>query len=170
MNVYTIQTLKKALDKIDPLDREGLLFCIGTSFISKVIDVKTREEDDDIVPTHVAMIKGSFLYESTSASEKINNKKIPAGVRRYLLTDFYKLEKKKDTEYVFIPTPLWVTELEKHIHRPYGKDIILDYLLKDGSNGDSKGLICSQYANLVTRLIDKDCVSPVELYRIAKEL
>lgn len=170
MNVYTIQALKKALDKIDPLDREGLLFCIGTSFISKVIDVKTREEDDDIVPTHVAMIKGSFLYESTSASEKINNKKIPAGVRRYLLTDFYKLEKKKDTEYVFIPTPLWVTELEKHIHRPYGKDIILDYLLKDGSNGDSKGLICSQYANLVTRLIDKDCVSPVELYRIAKEL
>lgn len=170
MNVYTIQTLKKALDKIDPLDREGLLFCIGTSFISKVIDVKTREEDDDIVPTHVAMIKGSFLYESTSASEKINNKKIPAGVRRYLLTDFYKLEKKKGTEYVFIPTPLWVTELEKHIHRPYGKDIILDYLLKDGSNGDSKGLICSQYANLVTRLIDKDCVSPVELYRIAKEL
>lgn len=170
MIVHTIGSLKETLNKIYPLDREGLLFCIGTSFISKVIAAKTREKGDDIVPSHVAIVKGSFLYESTSTPEKIGNKKIPAGVRRYLLTDFYKIEKRKDTLYVFVPITLDIKELEKHIHRPYGKDIILDYLLKDGSDGDSKGLICSQYANLVTKLIDKECVNPVELYRKVLEL
>lgn len=170
MQPINIQDLKKELNKINPIDRQGILFCIGTSFISKVIAAKTRQQNDDIVPTHVAIIKGSFLYESTSSAEKVGYKKIPAGVRRYLLTDFYKIEKNKDTTYLFYKVDLNMSELEKYIHRPYGKDIILDYLLKDGSDGDSRGLICSQYANLVTNLIDAECVNPVELYRKVKEI
>lgn len=167
MEELTLRQLKTELNKLRLVDREGLIFCIGTSFISRLIQVKTRENSKEIVPSHIAMVKGKFLYESTSAEEKVGYKTIPAGVRRYLLDDFFKAEKTKNTTYYFFPTLLDDDELEKYIHLPYGKDIILDYLLKDGSDGSSKGLICSQYANKVAKMISKECVNPAELMREA---
>lgn len=144
----------------------GLLFCFGTSFISRVIQAKTKEYDDELVPSHVAMIvDGKFLYESTSAPEKVGNKNIPAGVRRYLFKDFLKLEKTKSTKYYFYPIEIKMSKAEQYIHLPYGKDIIIDFLLKDGSDGDSKGLICSQYANLCTEVLNEACPSPAVLFR-----
>lgn len=161
--LLNLDTLKALICKGDT----GLLFCFGSSFISRVIQSKTKEYDEELVPSHVAMIvDGELLYESTSASEKLGNKKIPAGVRRYLLKDFFKLEKTKDTKYYFYPCDLYHSQLEKHIHLPYGKDIIVDFLLKDGSEGDSKGLICSQYANLCSEILeDEPCPSPAVLFR-----
>lgn len=167
MELLNLNELKAIINKND----SGILFCIGDSFISKVIQSKTRLNKTEIVPSHVALIiDGTFLYESTSAEAKLGNKTIPAGVRRYLLKDFYRLEKNKNTTYAFYPCDIDRTELEKYIHYPYGKDIILDFLLKDGSNGVSKGLICSQYGNRVTHLMDIDCPSPAVLYREAIRL
>lgn len=167
MDILTITDLKKLINKKDT----GILFCIGKSFISKIIQAKTRRNIDEIVPSHVALIvDGTFLYESTSQDEKLGNKRIPAGVRRYLLKDFYRIEKNKDTEYLFFPCEINRKELEKYVHYPYGKDIILDFVLKDGSNGESRGLICSQYANKVTSIIDMPCPSPADMFRKAKAM
>lgn len=167
MDALTIAELKRLINKKDT----GILFCIGKSFISKIIQAKTRHNIDEIVPSHVALIvDGTFLYESTSQDEKLGNKRIPAGVRRYLLKDFYRIEKDKDTEYLFFPCEINRRELEKYVHYPYGKDIILDFVLKDGSNGESKGLICSQYANKVTGIIDMPCPSPADLFRKVKTI
>lgn len=167
MDILTIMDLKKLINKKD----NGILFCIGKSFISKIIQAKTRRDINEIVPSHVALIiGGTFIYESTSQENKLGNKTIPAGVRRYLLKDFYRLEKKKETEYLFFPCDINERELEKYIHYPYGKDIILDFVLKDGSNGESRGLICSQYANKVTNVIDMPCPSPADMYRKVKNM
>lgn len=150
-------------------DNNGLiLFCFGTSFISRLIMVMTRENEEETVPSHVAIIYKNFIYESTNSSEKVGNKKIPSGVRRWLLKDFLMAEKKKDTSYELYPVTINEKELEKNIHLPYGVDTIVDYALKDGSDGVSKGLICSQYGNKVTGLIQKDCVTPAEMYRFVK--
>lgn len=148
----------------------GLLFCFGSSFISRVIQAKTKEYDEELVPSHVAMIvDGQFLYESTSAPERLGYKRIPSGVRRYLLKDFFKLEKNKNTKYYFYPCDLLNSQLEKYLFYPYGKDTIVDFLLKDGSDGDSKGLICSQYANICSEiLVDEPCPSPAVLFRRIK--
>ena len=167
MDLLDINELKTIINKNDT----GILFCIGNSFISKGIQAKTRIKENEIVPSHVALIiDGQFLYESTSSPASLGNKNIPAGVRRYLLKDFYRLEKDKGTQYVFYPHEVNRTELEKYIHYPYGKDIIVDFLLKDGSNGVSKGLICSQYGNKVTGLMDVDCPSPADMFRYVKTL
>lgn len=161
-DLLTLEELKKGLKQY----KQGLIFCFGSSFISRVIQSKTRLYKDEAVPSHVAMIiDGKFLYESTNQSEQVGNKTIPAGVRRYLLEDFFKSEKKKLTKYYFYPIDLLTSEAEKYIHLPYGKDIILDFLLKDGSDGDSKGLICSQYANLCSQVTDEPCPSPAVLLR-----
>ena len=40
----------------------------------------------------------------------------------------------------------------------------------NGSNGKSKGLICSQYANKVTGIIDMPCPSPADLFRKVKTI
>ena len=148
----------------------GLLFCFGSSFISRVIQAKTKEYDEELVPSHVAMIvDGRFLYESTSAPERLGYKRIPSGVRRYLLKDFFRLERGKNTEYYFYPCNLLSSQLEKYLFYPYGKDIIIDFLLKDGSEGDSKGLICSQYANICSEILeDEPCPSPAVLFRKIK--
>ena len=157
-----IKELKTLINKRDT----GILFCVGTSFISKLIQFKTRTSKTEIVPSHVAIIKdGTYLYESTSQLATLGRKTIPSGVRRYLLSDFYKLEKDKSTLYYFHPCELDEKRLEKYIHYPYGVDTIVDFALKDGSDGISKGLICSQYGNLVTRLMDKECPSPADLFR-----
>lgn len=162
MELMNIKELKTLINKGDT----GLLFCIGTSLISKIIQAKTRLYPDEIVPSHVAIIKdGIFLYESTSQQAKLGNKTIPSGVRRYLLKDFYRLEKGKSTLYSFYPCEIDEKELEKYIHYPYGKDTIVDFLLRDGSDGVSKGLICSQYGNKVSHLMDMDCPSPAVLFR-----
>lgn len=160
-----LSELKRVVGK----DYTGLLFCFGTSFISQIIMAKTRKYDGEIVPSHVAMIvDGKYLYESTSATENVGNKTIPAGVRRYLLSDFYKAEKKKDTKYLLYDISLPIDELEKYIHLPYGKDIILEIALRDGSDGVSKGLICSQYANLVSKLMPSvKCPTPAQMFRQA---
>lgn len=147
-------------------DYQGILFCFGTSFISQIIMAKTRQYNDELVPSHVAMIYNGYVYESTSSTESVGNKTIPAGVRRYLLTDFYKAEKKRNTKYFLYDIKLPIEELEKYIHLPYGKDIILEIALRDGSNGVSKGLICSQYANLVAGILDSvRCPTPAQLFR-----
>lgn len=148
----------------------GILFCFGDSFISKVIQLKTRKTKDEIVPSHVAMIYDNILYESTSAPEKVGVKRIPSGVRRYLLKDFYRLELGKSTKYLFFDYALSLKLLDKYVHLPYGKDTIVDFLIKDESVGDSKGLICSQYANIVTHLLTQPCPTPADLYRKVSEL
>lgn len=170
MDVLNIKDLKKKLNN----SSQGILFCIGTSLISRIIEAKTREYDDEIVPSHVAIVYKGFVYESTSAAEKVGNKKIPSGVRRYLLSDFFKAEKGKQTMYVYMKAHTMyntdINEMEKHIHRPYGIDNIVDFLLKDKSDGDSKGLICSQYANLVFKILPEEpCPSPAQLFRKCME-
>ena len=160
--LLTLDMLKAIITKGDT----GLLFCFGASFISRVIQAKTKEYDEEVVPSHVAMISnGEFLFESTSAAEKLGNKRIPAGVRRYLLKDFYKLEKTKETKYYFYPCKLDANQMEKYLFYPYGKDIIVDFLLKDGSEGDSRGLIWSQYGNLCSKILEEPCPSPAALFR-----
>lgn len=165
---YDLYKLKEKLQ--DCKIRRGILFCFGDSFISKVIQLKTRKSRNEIVPSHVAMIYDNVLYESTSAPEQVGNKRIPSGVRRYLLKDFYKLEQYKNTKYLFFDCDLSLKLLDKYIHLPYGKDTIVDFLVKDASTGDSKGLICSQYTNAVTKLLDKQCPTPADLYRKVLEL
>lgn len=166
MDILILDDLKKLINKSDT----GILFCFGNSFTSKMIQAKTRVNDKEIVPSHVALIiNGTFLYESTSREVTLGSKTIPAGVRRYLLKDFFRLEKDKGTKYVFYPHDIDMRELEKHIHKPYGKDLIVDFLFKDGSDGVSRGLICSQYGNLVTKLIpDNPCPSPADMFRAMK--
>ena len=144
---------------------EGLIFCFGKSIISRLIQAKTRLDLTELVPSHVAMYKGYYIYESTTDRVKIGHKTIPAGVRRWQLDDYVKSEKRKDTDYNIVPVHLDLDNLEGYIHYPYGIDSILDYILKDGSDGESDGLICSQYANLCCKAIDAPCVTPAELAR-----
>lgn len=168
---YTLQQLEERFKSYkNQKEISGILFCFGESFISRVIQIKTRNSKEEVVPSHVAMVYKGHLYESTSAPEKVGNKRIPSGVRRYLLKDFLKMEQGKKTRYMFYEIDLPIKLLDKYIHLPYGKDTIVDFLIKDESTGDSKGLICSQYANLVTKLLDKPCPNPAELYRKVLEL
>ena len=160
--LLTIKELKQLITKHDT----GLLFCFGTSLISRIIQAKTKLNNKEVVPSHVAIIyQGKFLYESTSQAQEYKNKTIPAGVRRYLLTDFYNIEKDKGTKYYFFPCDIYEHELEYYVHYPYGKDLILDFLLTNGSDGVSDGLICSQYANKCSELMEMKCPSPAVLYR-----
>ena len=159
----------KEFFQCNSLNFEGLIFCFGTSFVSKLIQLKTRKYKSEKVPSHVAMYYKGFIYESTTEKVEVNNKRIPAGVRRWLCTDYLKSEAEKETSYVLFDTKLNTLALEKFVHYPYGKDTILDYLLKDGSDGESSGLICSQYANYCAKRIPAPCVTPAELYRAAKK-
>lgn len=173
--MYNLEELKKQVKSYKKFlnsqeDKGLILYCFGASFISKLIRMMTAESDEEMVPSHVALIYNGFIYESTSNSIKLGNKKIPKGVRRWQLADFYKAEKGKDTTYDIAIVEIDEKILEKYIHYPYGVDTIVDYALKDGSDGDSKGLICSQYANYVIKAIDKNCCTPAELYRIKWKL
>lgn len=164
MEMLNIKNLRKIQGKT------GLLFCFGTSFVSKIIQAKTRADTSEIVPSHVAVIAGNFIYESTSQSSNLGYKKIPKGVRRYLFKDFLRLERKKDTMYYFYECKIDMEVAEKYIHYPYGKDIIVDILFTDSSEGDSRGLICSQYGNLCANIMDIPVPTPAELYRQVMEL
>lgn len=166
-DLLTLEQLKRIVNNEDV----GLLFCFGTSFISQVIQAKTRLYTGEVVPSHVAIIHKGFIYESTTEEVKVNKKTIPSGVRRWLLKDFYKSEARKDTLYYFsTAVDISLEALENNIHRPYGRDTIVDYLLTDKSKGKSNGLICSQYANMVSGVILKNCVTPAELYRATKKI
>ena len=148
--------------------KTALLFCFGTSVISKIIQAKTRIDDDELVPSHVAMIIDNHIYESTTDAVRIDHKNIKSGVRRWMIDDYIKSEYKKQTNYaVYNMEDLINKEIaDSYIHLPYGKDTILDFLLKDGSEGESHGLICSQFANLVVQLLpEKKCPTPADLYR-----
>ena len=106
--LLTIKELKQLITKNDT----GLLFCFGTSLISRIIQAKTKLNNKEVVPSHVAIIyQGRFLYESTSQPQEYKNKTIPAGVRRYLLTDFYNIEKDKGTKYFFFPCDIYESTL-----------------------------------------------------------
>lgn len=159
----------KELEEWMEAAHSGVLFCFGTSLISKIIQAKTRLTDTEIVPSHVAMFYGDVIYESTTDIVKVGHKTIGAGVRRWLLSDYIKSEYKKQTSYVVYELPYFDRQkADEYVHLPYGKDTILDFLLKDGSDGDSHGLICSQYANLITEILPKKkCPTPAELYRQA---
>lgn len=164
-NVLELMTLAELKRK--KLDvNNGILFCFGSSLISQIIRAKTREYAGELVPSHVALVYNGYIYESTTEEIRVHKKNIPAGVRRWQIKDYYASEARKDTLYFFSDkVDIDVLELEDNVHRPYGKDTIIEYLLVDDAKGSSNGLICSQYANLCTKLIDKPCVTPAELYR-----
>lgn len=173
---YTLNTLTRKVYKDLPTNSYAMLFCFGDSLVSRLIMAKTRLEAGEIVPSHTAIaVRGNdgiiFIYESTSFGQKIHGKCIPAGVRRYLFSDFKILEKDKSTTYYLATDKTTTTidssyELERWVGYPYGIDSIIDFALKDDSDGESNGLICSQYANKVFRLMRDECPSPAELWRI----
>lgn len=157
-------TAKDLQDTIE--GKVGILFCFGKSFISKIIQAKTRIYSDEKVPSHVAVVYKKYIYESTTEVVKVNRKTVPAGVRRWQLHDYYKSEKRKETEYAFFEIEnINKDNLEFYVHYPYGKDTIIDYLLTDGSDGVSSGLICSQYANKVFKISPHEAPTPADLYR-----
>lgn len=150
----------------------GLLFCFGNSLVSKIIQAKTRIRDGEVVPSHVAMVYRTFIFESTTDSVHVNHKNIKSGVRMWLVSDYLKSEIGNNTKYYFYPTNKFDKDMMlKCLHLPYGKDSIVDFLIKDSSEGDrTHGLICSQYANKCTKLSKQRCPSPADLFRIVKDL
>ncbi len=163
MNIYELEDYNE--DYMDS-NSMGLLFCFGTSFISKLIMAKTRLYNNEIIPSHVALITKDLIYESTTSVEEVDNKTIRQGVRRWQMKDFIKVEKDKLTKYVYVPHKFSIQKADSLVHLPYGKDTILDFLLKDGSDGDSKGLICSQFANIcILNHHYKSCPTPADLFR-----
>lgn len=157
----------KELDEVLNERYSGIIFCFGTSLISRVIQAKTKIYEDELVPSHVALYYGDNIYESTTSEATVGYKRIKQGVRRWLIKDFIKAEYRKQTKYVVFEVDYLEREkADEYVHLPYGKDTILDFLLKDGSDGDSHGLICSQYANLVLQILpNKKCPTPADLYR-----
>lgn len=172
LNIYDLQ--EKLKGHSVKYSGFGLLFCFGTSLVSKIIMAKTRKEDGEVVPSHVAMVFGEFIFESTTDEIHINDKEIKSGVRMWLLKDFIEAEKNKLTRYYFFN--LNRNKFDKDtmvecLHLPYGKDTIIDFLLQDKSEGtNTKGLICSQYVNKCTKLSKQRCPSPADLFRIIKDL
>lgn len=167
-----INQLKEIIETRGNYDniQQGIIFCFGTSFVSQLIRAKTRQSPNEIVPSHVALYYQGFIYESTTEKVDVNGKRIPSGVRRWQLKDYYKAEKKKDTGYVVFPCKINNKIMEQYVHYPYGKDIIVDFFFTDGSDGESDGLICSQYANLATRICNKKVPTPADMYRAYKKL
>lgn len=171
MNLIGIDKLKSHIDYAGNWEgkQQGLIFVFGDAFFSRLIQLKTRLDDDEIVPNHVAMYYDGYLYESTSSPREVGNKTIPAGVRRWKLSEYFNSELEDNNEYYVVPCELDQEVLEEHIHRPYGKDIILDFLLTNDSDGDSDGLICSQYANMASKIIRTDpAPTPAELFRACR--
>ena len=167
--LLTIKELKDILHLSGRARTSSLLFCFGSSFISKLIQAKTRLYPGEKVPSHVALIYYGYVYESTTDAVKIGKKRIPAGVRRWLLEDFLKSELKKETLYYIYPwSKINLKTLEDNVHRPYGIDHILDFLFTDESDGDGDGLICSQYVNMAANVIKSPCPSPAELFRVVR--
>lgn len=170
LTIFDLEKLFKSSGKT--LHGFGIVFCFGTSLVSKIIQAKTRKEDGEVVPSHVLLVWGNSVLESTTDVQKINHKTIPSGVRCWRLKDWLECEKNKLTKYYYYPYKNIDTDLLTDlIHLPYGRDTIVDFLLKDKSEGDrTHGLICSQYVNKVTKLSKQRCPSPADLFRIVKDL
>lgn len=169
-NIYDLEQIFTKKGKRPP-HGFGIVFCFGTSLISRIIQAKTRIEENEVVPSHVLMVWGNSVLESTMEVVKINHKKIPSGVRCWRLSDWLSSEKDKLTKYYYFETKdLNIDTATDLVHLPYGKDNIVDFLLKDKSEGDrTHGLICSQYTNRVAKLSKQRCPSPADLYRIVLE-
>lgn len=162
MNIYDLEDFIEDMS----LDSKGVLYCFGTSLVSRLIQAKTRRNPNELVPSHVALLSRRIIYESTTSEVEINNKHIRAGVRRWQTDDFINSEKSRLTKYIFLPNPWSSESADLFVHLPYGKDTIVDFLLKDGSDGDSKGLICSQFANMCIRYKHNlKCPTPADLFR-----
>ena len=99
LNIFELDELLKSKTKGIKYSCFGLLFCFGTSLISRAIQMKTREYDDEVVPSHVAMLFGEYIFESTTSEELVNHKKIHEGVRMWMIEDFIEAEKSKLTKY-----------------------------------------------------------------------
>lgn len=174
LNIFELDELLKSKTKGIKYSCFGLLFCFGTSLISRAIQMKTREYDDEVVPSHVAILFGEYIFESTTSEEFVNHKKIHEGVRMWMIEDFIEAEKNKLTKYYVYKmsqAQFDVDNLMHNLHLPYGRDTIVDFVFKNKSNGDkTHGLICSQYANKCTKLSKQRCPSPADLFRIIKDL
>lgn len=173
INLLTIYDFEKKLkEKFGRWAGYGLVFCFGTSLISRIIQAKTRQYDGEVVPSHVLMIAGNMVLESTTDVCTVNHKRIPGGVRCWRLEDWAANEKNRLTKYYYYETTrIDIDTATSLLHLPYGKDTIVDFLIKDKSEGDrTHGLICSQYANKCTQLSKQKCPSPADLFRIVKDL
>lgn len=170
LTIYELEDILNANGKL--CHGFGILFCFGTSLVSQIIQTKTKIEDDEIVPSHALIIWGNSILESTTDKVHIHNKTIPAGVRCWMLKDWIDNEKRKLTKYYFYPTKSIDTLLAMDlVHLPYGVDTIIDFLVKNKSEGDkTHGLICSQFVNKCTKLSKQRCPSPADLYRIVRDL
>lgn len=162
MNIYDLEDFTEEMS----INDKGILYCFGTSLVSRLIQAKTRRTPNELVPSHVALYSRDLIYESTTSEVDINNKHIRSGVRRWLTDDFIEAEKDRLTKYIYLSNPWAGASADLFVHLPYGKDTIVDFLLKDGSDGDSKGLICSQFANMCIRYPhQKQCPTPADLFR-----
>lgn len=173
MELKTIYDLEELFYKDGLAPRAfGTIFCFGTSLISRIIQAKTRIEDDEVVPSHVLIVWGNAVLESTTDTCIIDHKRIPSGVRYWRLEDWIKTEKNRLTKYYFYPTTkIDIDTATNLLYLPYGRDTIVDFLIKDKSEGDrTHGLICSQYVNKCTKLSKQKCPSPADLYRIIKDI
>mgnify|MGYP006908798252 CR=1 FL=1 len=172
LNIYDLA--KEIKGRQVPYSAFGLLFCFGSSLVSQIIMAKTRQFKDEIVPSHVAILYGGFIFESTTDVVNVNKKQVKSGVRMWLLKDFIEAEKSKLTKYYLYRIDR--NKFDKDtmldcLHLPYGKDTIVDFILKDKSEGtNTEGLICSQYANKCIKLSRQRCPSPADLFRIVKDL
>lgn len=170
--LLNISELKKRFSENGFLLGFGTIFCFGTSLVSQIIQAKTKLYDNEVVPSHVAIIWGDTIYESTTEVVKVNYKTIPSGVRAWKVKDFIQSEQKKKTKYYYYPYNKIDIDLARElVHLPYGVYNIVDFLLKNKSNGDkTHGLICSQFANKVMKISELACPSPADLFRIVKDL
>lgn len=170
LNIFDLEKIFKSQGKT--LHGFGIVFCFGTSLVSRIIQAKTRIEEGEIVPSHVLLVWGNQVLESTTDVQTINHKRIPSGVRMWRLKDWIECEKKRLTKYFYYPYKNIDNDLMTDLlHLPYGRDTIVDFIIKDKSEGDrTHGLICSQYVNKVTKLSKQKCPSPADLYRIVKDL
>lgn len=169
MSRTSFLTLKEFQKTIKYVDYPVVVFAFGESMISKIIQIKTREYKQEIVPSHTFSVVDGFVYESTSAPDHLTDKTIPAGVRRYRTVDFFESEIGKKTNYmIFTPeSAIFNYDIaEKYVHYPYGKDSIVEFLVKDKSVGESRGLICSEYVNKCWNISTAKRPSPADLYRI----
>ena len=141
LNIFELEKLLKC--DVTGVDYSGfgLLFCFGSSLVSKIIMAKTRQFDGEIIPSHVAIVYGSFIFESTTDSVKVNHKTIPQGVRMWLISDYIKAENERLTKYYFYkmkPTAFNKDQLLQNLHLPYGVDSIVDFVLKMVYNIDTR--------------------------------
>ena len=67
------KALRAELKKRD-INVPKILFCFGNSFISRLIQAKTQVNRKERVPSHVAMIYGSYVYESTTDVAKVTKR------------------------------------------------------------------------------------------------